>query len=91
MKLNCGPKYDPDAERRRLGVLVDYLNEQVALGNGWERWFAWRPVRVGDTECRWLEYVERRKLGWFIGRHETLTYWSTEYRSIPRPGDKKSS
>jgi hypothetical protein len=26
----------------------------------WRPWFAWRPVRVGPTECRWLEWVERK-------------------------------
>lgn len=26
----------------------------------WHRWFAWRPVRVGQHDCRWLEYVERK-------------------------------
>jgi len=26
----------------------------------WHRWFAWKPVKVGPHDCRWLEYVERR-------------------------------
>jgi len=26
----------------------------------WHEWFAWHPVRVVPTECRWLEIVERK-------------------------------
>lgn len=26
----------------------------------WHAWFAWYPVRVGSTDCRWLEIVERK-------------------------------
>jgi len=26
----------------------------------WHNWFAWRPVRVSATECRWLEAVRRK-------------------------------
>lgn len=25
----------------------------------WRPWFAWYPVRVSDTQCVWLERVER--------------------------------
>ncbi len=25
----------------------------------WKPWFAWYPVKVGDKDCRWLEWVER--------------------------------
>jgi hypothetical protein len=21
----------------------------------WHRWFAWRPVRLGSRDCRWLD------------------------------------
>ena len=27
----------------------------------WHRWFAWRPVRVGPHDVRWLEHIERRR------------------------------
>lgn len=30
----------------------------------WHRWFAWRPVKVSDHDCRWLETVERKGLFW---------------------------
>lgn len=26
----------------------------------WHRWFAWFPAKVGERDCRWLEYVLRR-------------------------------
>lgn len=28
----------------------------------WHRWFAWYPVKVGQSEFRWLEAVERKNL-----------------------------
>jgi hypothetical protein len=27
----------------------------------WHPWFAWRPVKVDSGECRWLEWIERRR------------------------------
>jgi len=51
----------------------------------WHRWFAWRPVRVGTHECRWLEFVERKRVWYGIG--ETSARY-TEYR--PAPGPYKS-
>lgn len=48
------------------------------LRSQWNPWFAWRPVRVGVDEFRWLEKVERRRImDWFGGQ------W--EYRVILRP------
>lgn len=26
----------------------------------WHKWFAWYPIRLGNNDCRWFEYVERR-------------------------------
>lgn len=42
----------------------------------WQKWFAWRPVRLGDT-CTvvWLEYVERKFVAHAYGG------WM-EYRSV---------
>ena len=28
----------------------------------WHKWFAWYPVRVGDNDCRWLEFVCRKAI-----------------------------
>jgi hypothetical protein len=42
----------------------------------WHKWFAWRPVRLGDSDCRWLEIVERKKVKAY-GCH-----WRTDYRPI---------
>ena len=44
MKFNCGESYEVWYKR---------------LTN-WHRHFALIPVRLGDEECRWLEYVERK-------------------------------
>lgn len=48
MKFNCGETVIE--ARRRVWPL--YCN--------WHDWFAWRPVRVGHKDCRWLEVVERK-------------------------------
>jgi len=44
MKVRCFESWDH--KRKRL--------------EGWHKWFAWRPVRVTDNDCRWLETLERR-------------------------------
>jgi hypothetical protein len=47
----------------------------------WHKWFAWRPVKVGRRDCRWLETVERK------GTEEQAGYdmvWKWEYRPIGR-------
>ena len=33
----------------------------------WHRWFAWRPVRVKEHNCRWLEMVWRRGIFGYDG------------------------
>lgn len=48
MKFNCG-----------LTGAEKYAIKKAKLIN-WHRWFAWRPVRVGKNDCRWLEFVERK-------------------------------
>lgn len=35
-------------------IEIDYIH--------WYKWFAWYPVRVGDNECRWLEFVCRKAI-----------------------------
>ncbi len=32
----------------------------------WHKWFAWKPVKVGTFEYRWLEFVHRRFNTWFV-------------------------
>lgn len=39
----------------------------------WHEWFAWHPVRVGDSMV-WLEYVERKR------QALCPSYW--EYRDV---------
>lgn len=63
MKINCGPTWD---------VKLKMLQQ-------WHPWFAWRPVRVGENDCRWLEYVERREFS--ESYHED---WMWEYRALTK-------
>ena len=62
MKFDCG----------------ETASEYFARLEKWHRWFAWYPVRIGNRDCRWLEYVERSMtpLG-HVG-------WEKEYRAVPR-------
>lgn len=60
MKIKCGPSW---WER--------HLAKQE-----WHRWFAWRPVRVGEGDCRWLEAVERKGTYWCYGHGS----WDWKYR-----------
>lgn len=63
MKFRCG-------ESRK-----DYIKR---MGQ-WHRWFAWYPVRVGENDCRWLEFVWRL----CIYRSEWGdVYWDTYYKPI---------
>ena len=48
MKFNCGKTR---AQKRA---------EKIERLQNWHKWFAWYPVRVGDNDCRWLEYVSRK-------------------------------
>jgi hypothetical protein len=67
MRFNCG---DGWLERR-------------CKRERWHRWFAWRPVRVADGDCRWLEYVERQ--GRFFDYGADF-FWEWSYR-LPSPTD----
>lgn len=54
MKINCGPTPEERYAARK------------AKQEAWKQWhsyFAWLPRRVGSGDCRWLEYVERRRVG----------------------------
>lgn len=45
----------------------------------WHRWFAWYPVHVPDADCRWLEYVERRLIGYTIDIYTVHTLDNLDY------------
>ena len=59
MKLNCGKS--ADTKRKEKGE--------------WHDWYAWHPVRLGGSDCRWLEVVERR-----VFYYAKTVYWK-EYRA----------
>jgi len=63
MRFNCGPS--PEERKRRREEAEKHYREieaayQASLWQ-WHDWFAWRPVRVGENDCRWLETVGRRR------------------------------
>ena len=58
MKFNCGKRTYAQRKKAR----------QKALKH-WHKWFAWYPVRLGEHDCRWLEFVQRRgsiKIGYVM-------------------------
>lgn len=70
MKINCGPTWQ----------------ERHNAKKDWHRWFAWKPVRFGAQECRWLEYLERRGAyltSWDDG------WWEWEYRLPVNEGEQR--
>ena len=70
MKFNCGKAEDKN------------LNHKDRLKK-WHSHFAWWPVTVGDYDCRWLEFVERRYPGAWIGPiSKNLYKEEPEYRAI---------
>lgn len=68
MKLNCGPTAH---ERRR--AKIEKRNHYVEHIHNWHKWFAWFPVRVGKSDCRWLEYVWRKDNNWW--RNHCFNNW----------------
>lgn len=67
MKFNCGPT---PKEKRAA---------REAAENEWHLVFAWRPMRF-ERECRWLEYVDRRRKWYDHGTYK-CSYDEWEYRA----------
>jgi len=62
MKFNCGPTY----------------REKIEQKEKWHVWFAWYPIRIGQTrDCRWLEKVWRK--GRYTSNNEGA-HWSWKYQ-----------
>lgn len=88
MKFSCGLTKAEKERRRETARVVKhkYLSD-------WHPKFAWLPIRVGDFDCRWLEYVERKGKFWKITTWEgrmaaaSIGYpssgWNWEYRPMP--------
>jgi len=52
MKLNCGDSPETKREKARKQFSLE-IKTGIKV-------FAWWPVRIGDNDCRWLEYVNRK-------------------------------
>lgn len=61
MRFNCGPSLQ---ERRNARALM--LREKMQRFQVWHSYFAWMPIRVGESVCCWMETVERRYVGGFV-------------------------
>jgi hypothetical protein len=60
MKFNCGPTKEERKEERKARL------------SDWHRFFCIWPRRVGYRDCRWLEWIERKR-----GEYP----WIWEYRA----------
>ena len=77
MKFDCGERF----MLRQRGEL------RAKRYNDWHKRFAWFPIKVGNHDCRWLEFVERKCPtcfygDWFTGVITTTYGNDIEYRAI---------
>lgn len=78
MKIDCG--LSPETRRQRA---VQAEKDRREALQKWHRWFAWRPVRLGDHDCRWLEHVERLGVrDYFPGEDGPYYRWAWTYRAL---------
>ncbi len=61
MKLNCGLSAEAKEELRIKNRLAELDLHIAAGGYSERRVFALFPVRVGESDCRWLEWVIERE------------------------------
>lgn len=70
MRFNCGPSFNVKAE------------ETYSRFSNWHRWYAWFPVRVGEDDCRWLEWIERRGESASYKVHKRFLSWGYKDGSL---------
>ena len=71
MKFNC----DRRAEARRKAWIAKREAQKR-----WHPYFTWLPTRVGYDDCRWLEWIERKR-SFEQGYVYASSYWYWEYRA----------
>jgi hypothetical protein len=59
MKFNCGA-----TPEQRAAAREEAAKQRVFKEREWHDVFAWIPTRVGPNDCRWLETIECRVLGY---------------------------
>ena len=69
MKFKCGP------------TVKELYKRKEAMEN-WHDHFAWWPVKIGPGDCRWLETVQRRYMGWHYNQCGEAV--DRSYREKPR-------
>jgi hypothetical protein len=65
VKFDCGPTRETKLERLQK----------------WHLWFAWHPVRLGENDCRWLEWVQRKGKYW---GNWAADGWDWEYQEATK-------
>jgi hypothetical protein len=75
MRFYCGP-----SPKEQNEVIAGKLRE-------WHRWFAFLPINIGNDQCAWLEFVERRYPNAEAMRGSgALWKGNAEYRACQRRG-----
>ena len=93
MKFDCGTERKHLTEKqlaqlRKWREQGDRWRAAHAHLTMWHPWFAWRPVRLQDHDCRWLEWVERRKEFYDGIYNAGLMTRRTFYRSVQAVKDE---
>lgn len=57
MKINCGPSPEAKRAAKEAAEQAETLRQRE-----WHDFFTWKPLRLGENDCRWLETIERRSV-----------------------------
>lgn len=78
MRFNCDYFRDKAVQR---------FVEREKREREWNDWFAWRPIKVAQGDCRWWETIERRRepvecsgYMWGVGPYSYVD-WMWVYRA----------
>jgi hypothetical protein len=71
MKIACG-KWRDERHARRNAKLAE-----------WHRVFLWWPMTLGLYDCRWLEFIERRRV-WVECPYSCFSHWKWEFRAVQK-------
>jgi hypothetical protein len=82
MKFKCGKT----EEEKKEAVKSASVHAEKLMR--WHRMFAWLPAHINETECRWLEWVERKydsvDVLWSDYYNKVLKHRiAPKYRTIP--------
>ena len=83
MKFDCGLTRKNRIKAARLQRIADAEKAERT----WIRNFCWWPKQLGDNDCRWLEFIEKRPRYEYHclssgDKWDVKRIWTWEYRAI---------